>query len=91
MNQAQHEREFPGFPFESGFLDLMADNGYADNSWRNDMSPCFIKRSLCVWAKNPIEALDYGVTKIDDAGQHTDDGGLSFATLDALAKFIASL
>lgn len=85
----QHKREFPHFIFEAGFLDLMEELKYIDNSWHNDVTPCFIKPPFCVWPKSVKEGTDYVVTMVDADGHHAEDvGEYVFKDFDGLRDFL---
>lgn len=53
-------------------------NQFTDESWRNDINPCFIKGTVCVWATSK-ESVDgeecvsqFAISRLDDCGQHVD-------------------
>ena len=87
--------EFPDFDFDT--LPELPE-GFEDNSWHNDVCPCFIKGRFCLWiaegdkAKREYpEAPRYSLELLDEDGQHDDKAEAWLLTTDDWSEVLAKV
>lgn len=88
--------EFPEaeYDVEPKALLFLAALGFTDSSWHNDICPSFSHEAahLVVWCDAPTESSRYSITRLDQDGQHVQEGEPQcFATFEELAVALNAL